>query len=179
VKIIITAATKQELPNAKYGIITGIGKKSAGKAIQKIDSADLVISVGIAGAVREGIHIGDLIIPKIIIDYNDPEHKYEIPFRIKKAGALVSVPKPFFEKEKLRIIKMCPDAIAVDMEASVIAGVLSKRNIPFLCIKAISDELDSKSKGLKQLRNNIKMAIHKYTKFLTEHFPYAMKLGSN
>lgn len=42
-------------------------------------------------------------------------------------------------KEVSRILSVCPDAVAVDMESAAIAHVCHLKNVPFVCIRVISD----------------------------------------
>lgn len=171
-KILIVAATKTELPPVNGAIKTGFGKKRTRRTMEKVIEnlhPSLVISVGLVGALVPELKVGDIFIPEAIIDYENPGKRYQIRYPINKGGVLVTVPRVFKSKDKYRLKDMIPDAACVDMETSAVAEILEPLDIPLLCIKAVSDELDFDFNDRILLRRNINKAIDSQNKFLSLH----------
>lgn len=63
----------------------------------------------------------------------------ELPFELKR-GLIASGDIFVSRKEDVqRITALYPDAVAVDMESAAIAHVCHLKNVPFICIRVISD----------------------------------------
>lgn len=143
-------------------IRSGIGKVNAAIAtLTLIDSfhPSLVINTGVAGGTGVA-KILDVVIPHRIA-YHDvwcgPGTVYgeaagcplffECPLPdalVERLGALrgtLASGDIFVSKveEVERIRELYPDAVAVDMESAAIAQVCNLKNVPFVCIRVISD----------------------------------------
>jgi adenosylhomocysteine nucleosidase len=111
----------------------------------------LVLSAGFSGALRPGLRVGDLV---LATEVNDTEGNRwpatwpgELPpgpwrptitrGRLLTATALVGDPA---EKQALGERH---DALAVDMESAAVARLCHKREVPFGCLRAISDDWDT------------------------------------
>lgn len=141
---------------------SGIGKVNAAVAtLTLIDSfhPSLVINTGVAGGTG-GARVLDVVIPDRIA-YHDvwcgpgtvpgeaagcPLY-FECPLPAElvenlgaRRGVLASgdifVSRP---EEVERILALYPDAVAVDMESAAIAQVCHIKNVPFVCIRVVSD----------------------------------------
>lgn len=141
---------------------SGIGKVNAALATQTLIDAfspTMVINTGVAGGVgRTGVL--DVVIPSTVA-YHDvwcgpgtewgeasgcpPRFACLVPADAvtaigAKRGLLASgdifVSRP---EEVERILKLYPDAVAVDMESGAIAQTCWMKRVPFACIRVISD----------------------------------------
>lgn len=141
---------------------TGIGKKRAESATEFILDhypATAVVSFGISGALVADLSIGDVVLGKTL--YSEEETQtdnlsslnpvYSDAGMISTAvdvysetSALVQVNSvttryPVGNPEEKLALGTAYCAEVVDMESYWIARIASSRNIPFLCIRAISD----------------------------------------
>jgi len=128
----------------------GIGAEAARRAaVAAIAhySPELIISAGIAGALVAELHVGDTIFPATVIDTQDGSRvETAIPDApVGKAAVgrtiLVSRPEIASAAQKQQLAKSY-GAHAVDMEAAAVARAAQLHGLPFLAVKAISDELD-------------------------------------
>jgi nucleoside phosphorylase len=97
----------------------------------------LFISAGFAGALKPSLKVGDIVQPREVISEADGQ-------RISTAtgtSVLVSAGAVASKPVKKRFAEMY-GADAVDMEAYSVGDVASIYKVPFIAIKAVSDELD-------------------------------------
>ncbi len=136
----------------EYAVVVcgGIGAEAARRAAEAAIahySPELIISAGIAGALVSDLHVGDTIFPATVIDTQDSSrHETAIPDApLGKTAVgrtlLVSYPEMASAAQKRQLAKSY-GAHAVDMEAAAVARAAQVHNLPFLAVKAISDELD-------------------------------------
>lgn len=141
---------------------SGIGKVNAAVAtLTLIDHfhPSLVINTGVAGGTGPA-KILDVVIPTAIA-YHDvwcgPDTiwgqaagcppRFDCPLSeetIEKLGAktgLLASGDIFISRpqEVAHILELYPDAVACDMESAAIAQVCHMKNVPFICIRVISD----------------------------------------
>ena len=131
-------------------IISGIGPEGARAAAEAIiaqHSPDLLISAGVAGALVPELHVGETIFPTTVIDTQDGS-RHETAIHDAPLGKtpfartiLASYPEIASASHKQQLAKSY-GAHAVDMEAAAVARAAQVHSLPFLAIKAISDELD-------------------------------------
>ncbi|HEU5402680.1 MAG TPA: hypothetical protein VFU86_15060 [Terriglobales bacterium] len=116
----------------------GIGPEAARQAADTVltfRQPSLIISAGFAGALRESLPVGTIIIPTKVLGI--PE---EQTFSIENGeGTLVSVDEIVNPRVK-QALKDKYSADAVDMEAAAVAAIARARGVQFLAVKAISDE---------------------------------------
>ncbi len=119
----------------------GAGQSAATRAFAAIEDGgpiDLVFSIGWAGALSAEIATGSAHNMAGVIDVRTGER-----FRCD-AGAgdlwLATSPRVANRAEKLRLASSY-DAALVDMEAAASARLAAMREIPFYCIKGVSDGL--------------------------------------
>lgn len=127
----------------------GIGSEAARRAAEAVIanySPDLLISAGIAGALVPELKVGDTIFPATVIDTQDgSRHEtaiHDAPVGNTALGRtiLASYPEVASVAQKQQLAKSY-GAHAVDMEAAAVARAAQSHGIPFLAVKAISDEL--------------------------------------
>jgi adenosylhomocysteine nucleosidase len=105
-------------------------------AAEHIGTLDLVLSVGWAGALDQGMQPGHCYIPSEVIDALTGER-----FLLtdgNRRQRLVTTPRVADETEKLRLHNSY-GAVLVDMEAAAVARLAQIRGIPICCFKAVSD----------------------------------------
>ncbi len=116
----------------------GIGPRAARDATETVltfRQPALVISAGFAGALRESLSVGSVVVPTKVLGVTK-----EQTFRIDSGeGTLVSVDKIVNPDVKQELAKKY-SADAVDMEAAAVADVAQTRGVRFMAVKAISDE---------------------------------------
>lgn len=160
-----------------FVVQSGIGKVNATIAssilIEKF-GVDFVINTGSAGAIKEGIKIGDLVISEKLA-YHDVDNRvfdYEygqIPQmprfyhsdanlnkKMKKIakenkwaihnGLIVSGDSFVSSKNQIKAIKKhFPNAIVTEMEGAAVAQTCYQFDIPYLIIRAVSDSSDEEA----------------------------------
>ena len=117
----------------------GIGSEAARRACEaviKLYQPRLVISAGFAGALDPELKVGRMLTPRLVIDANDGS-RTEVG---SGNGVLVSFNAVADAKQKLKLGK-AHRADAVDMEAAAVARGADAHGIPFVAVKAISDEM--------------------------------------
>ncbi len=115
----------------------GIGPKAAREAADTVFTfrqPSLVISAGFAGALRESLPVGTVVVPTKVLSLT-----HEQTFRIEGGeGTLVSVDTISDSAAKQELARKFA-ADAVDMEAAAVAEVAQIRGVRFVAVKAISD----------------------------------------
>lgn len=148
----------------------GIGHESARRAAEAVMvkySPGWFISAGIAGALVADLHVGDTIFPLAVVDSQDGSRRESaIPGTPMGNSALartvlVTYPEIASVAQKQQLSKSY-GAHAVDMEAAAVALAAEKHNLPFLAIKAISDELSFELPNMNRFIRN--------GRFLTNEF---------
>ena len=136
--------------NYAIAVCAGIGAEAARRAAQAAIvtyQPDLLISVGIAGALVPELHAGETVFPAVVIDASDGS-RHETAIQSARLGTtplartvLVSSPEIAGAKQKQKLGKAY-GAHAIDMEAAAIAKAAEVHGLPFLAIKSISDEMN-------------------------------------
>ncbi|MGA9563964.1 MAG: hypothetical protein WBS19_00445 [Candidatus Korobacteraceae bacterium] len=120
--------------------VGGIGRKAARRAVEAVIARyepEVIISAGIAGALRPRLKVGDVIRSRGVIDADSGR-----TFAAGGDPRVVTVSSVNGSAQKKTIAQRWNFAEAVDMEASAVAEASQSRGIWFAAIKAISDELD-------------------------------------
>jgi len=100
--------------------------------------AGLVVSAGLCGALVPELRVGEVIRPAAVFDATD---ELTIAISGGERGVLLTSGSVASSELKRKMAAMY-GAIAVDMEAYAVADVAQLHRVPFLAVKAISDELD-------------------------------------
>lgn len=136
---------------AEYAVAVcaGIGSEAARRAAEAVMvkySPQLIISAGVAGALVSDLHVGETIFPAIVTDTQDgSRHEsgiHSAPMGQSSLGRTVLATYPVIASvaQKHQVAKSY-GAHAVDMEAAAVARVAEKHGLPFIAVKAISDDL--------------------------------------
>lgn len=161
-----------------YAVVVcgGIGPEAARRAAEAVIvrcSPEVLISAGVAGGLVPELRVGETIFPVAVIDTLDgSRHETAIkdaPVAKTALGrtVLASSPEVAGVKQKQQLAKSY-GAHAVDMEAAAIAKAAMFRNLPFLAIKSISDELGFEMPDMAQFIRS--------GKFQTERFAFYISL---
>jgi adenosylhomocysteine nucleosidase len=161
----------------------GAGQPAATRAFAAIEEGgpiDLVFSIGWAGALRSEIAAGSAHNLAGIIDVRTGE-RYNCD-----AGAgelwLATSPKVANQAEKRRLASSYSAAL-VDMEAAAIARRSAAREIPFYCIKGVSDGLTDRLPDFNRfLTPSGQLRLAKLTLFATLqpwYWPALIRMGEN
>ncbi len=162
-------------------VFCGLGKVNAALGAMTLIrdcGADRVIMSGVAGAISGGVHIGQCIMitdcvyhdlsSQLIIDYHpsaiDPD--FACAKDIVDAGRALGLlcgrtvtGDVFIESDGRESIIERFDPICCDMETAAAAHVCHAMNVPFNCIRAISDTEDEA--GLGSFEKNVAFAAQK------------------
>jgi adenosylhomocysteine nucleosidase len=136
--------------NYAVAVCGGIGAESARRAAEAVIakySPDLLISAGVAGALVPDLKVGATIFPATVIDSQDAS-RHETVIQHAHVGntavgrtILITYPEVATVAQKQQLAKSY-GAHAVDMEAAAVARAAQSHNLPFLAVKAISDDLN-------------------------------------
>ena len=129
-------------------ICGGVGFEAARRATEVLiqeAKPTRVISVGFAGALSASLRVGDVVVPRTVINSADGS-RTEVG---SGDGALVSAAAVAGNHQKARLANAY-GAIAVDMEAAAVAQGALARGVEFAAIKAISDTADFEMPALDQ-----------------------------
>lgn len=161
----------------------GAGQAAATRAFAALEEGgpiDLVFSVGWAGALRGDLPGGTAYNMAGVYDVRTGER-----FNCDADSGplwLATSPRVADEKEKRRLASTY-DAALVDMEAAAIARLALMRDIPFYCIKGISDELNTRLPDLNRfIAADGKFRMGSFVLFAAIrpwHWPALLRMGEN
>jgi adenosylhomocysteine nucleosidase len=120
----------------------GIGLEPARRAAEAVIALyrpTLLQSVGFAGALDAGLHVGDVVAPAVVVDARDGS-RTEIEGGDRQ-GSLVTFMAVAGTAQKANLAQAY-GAQAVDMEAAAVAAAARAHGIRFEATKVISDELN-------------------------------------
>ena len=139
-------------------ICGGIGAECARRAAEaavRRYSPEILISAGTAGAAAGELRAGDTVWPAVVVDTRAGS-RHETAIHPGAPGprpgprtVLASYPAIAGCAEK-RQLRKSYGAHAVDMEAAAVARAAEVHGLPFLAVKAISDDADFEIRGLNR-----------------------------
>jgi adenosylhomocysteine nucleosidase len=118
----------------------GIGAEAARRATEAgiaLYQPRELVSVGFAGALQDGMHVGDVLEPAVVIDARDGSHWAS---KVGGSGVLISFAAVASKEQKSKLARAY-SAQAVDMEAASVAKGAQAHGLRFRAIKVVSDEL--------------------------------------
>jgi len=139
----------------------GVGQAAAEKALTWLLSSPemggvpyrpkLVLSAGFAGALDPSLAIGDIVLATDVLDTAGNRWPATWPPEPLKGawrpplhqGRIVTSPDLVDTPEKKTALALGQQAAAVDMESSVLARMCSRNEVPFGCVRSISDRADA------------------------------------
>ena len=146
----------------------GIGRNNAIKAascLLESTNVDLLISAGVAGGIRHGLNVGDLVVAERVgysgqSDFDGEELQLESDFACKEEivqlarqfsndpeskmhfGNLLTVDKIINQASTKKRIGEQNSFLAVEMESAAVAEVAMEKGVGFAAIRSISDDID-------------------------------------
>jgi adenosylhomocysteine nucleosidase len=122
--------------------VTGIGTVAAAEATRRMLDAggvDHIVVVGIAGGIDDGLAIGDVVVPKTVIDgVTGTEYRPDPLGEAPSDGALHTSDEFFVDPERLAALR-ARGVVALDMETAAIGAICQERGCPWSVFRAISD----------------------------------------
>lgn len=103
-----------------------------------------LISLGFSGALQAELQVGELVVATEIVDLQNQSWPTQSRFPFKdyqtSFGRLLSVPELIGDPQEKRRLGERYGALAVDMESAVAARLCHEHNVPFACLRVISDD---------------------------------------
>lgn len=148
-------------------VCSGIGKVNAAIAATELiltAKPDYIINTGCAGSVVSSVKVRDFVVASQTIFHDiwcgpQTAKMFSIPERFDADSFLIEAAEKAFQgckyhkgliatgdqffvslEEDQRLLRQNPDTLACDMESAAIAQVCNHYNVPFLSLRAISDE---------------------------------------
>ncbi len=111
----------------------------------------LVLSAGFSGALRPGLRVGDLVLATEVADLEGNRWPAPWPGELPPGewrppltrGRLLTVPGLAGTPGAKRALGERHDALAADMETAAVARLCQKHEVPFGCLRVISDDWDT------------------------------------
>jgi len=169
-------------------LITGMGQENVRRVLpaENICEYDIILNIGTAGSLRVEYEPLQIFFPHTYYtDYTEigsdlqkislicPAPKEQFP--TWKSGALFTSSEPVTSAVMRQAIFQKSRAEAVDMEAFAYAALCQRNNIPFYCLKVITDQADSNT--AVDFKTNLEKAVALLTEnarllldFLLEEF---------
>jgi adenosylhomocysteine nucleosidase len=128
---------------------SGMGYARARRAateMVKSHSPDWLLSCGFAGALREGMKIGNIVMVNSIVDQHGQQIDFDLNVTSNEAGGLyvgrlLTADEMVRTVDEKRTLGEKHDAMAVDMETLAVAQVAAEQKINFMAIRVISDDM--------------------------------------
>lgn len=118
----------------------GIGAQAARRATEAVIALyapALVCSAGFAGALDPALRVGEIVVPRRVVDASDGS---SVETGMGE-GVLISYGSVADPQHKAKL-RESYGALAVDMEAAAVARAAEARGVRFVAVKAISDKSD-------------------------------------
>lgn len=140
---------------------SGTGSERAAKATEWLLSGPLhggvpyrpkvIVCAGYAGALRENLRPGDVVLANDVLDVDGNLYPATWPGELPPGdwrpplhrGRVFTSPHLVTTPSEKRELGRRHDAIAVDMESATVARLCQQRGVPFGCVRAISDDLQT------------------------------------
>lgn len=135
----------QHPSNTIFAFHAGMGAGPATRAFRRafdVCQPMAIYSVGWAGSLRTETPAGSTLRPEVVLDTATGESFACAPTNWTARGTLLTARRVAMREEKTRLAGAYVTARAVDMEAATVARLAAARNLPFRCVKAISDRVD-------------------------------------
>jgi adenosylhomocysteine nucleosidase len=146
----------------------GVGRKNAVKSANYLLESvkvDLLISAGVAGGIRHGLNVGDLVVAESVghsnqcdfdgeelqleSDYVCNKEVFQLAMQLSKGmesrfhfGSLLTVDKVISSASTKKRIGEQNSFLAVEMESAAVAEVAYRKGVKFAAIRSISDDID-------------------------------------
>jgi nucleoside phosphorylase len=140
---------------------TGIGPRAVEQALDWLFSKPklelvpyepkLLLFAGFAGSLVDFLHVGDLVLATDVLDMVGNRWPTTWPGELPPGpwqppllrGTVLSAPNLIGDPDEKRRLGQSRQALTVDMESAAFARLCSKRAVPFGCLRAVSDDVDT------------------------------------
>lgn len=127
-------------------IVSGVGPRRASSAASAVLTEalpELAVVTGFAAALSPALGVGDLVIPDEVVD-SITGKTHERTAHHGSLGRLVSVDRVLTRPADKAALHDRFGAGAADMESAAVVGVCRGRDVPWLCVRVISDTADQR-----------------------------------
>jgi adenosylhomocysteine nucleosidase len=104
----------------------------------------LIFLVGFSGGLQSGQRVGDLVLATEVVDRQGNRwttcHAALLPGGEITLAPVLSVTEMVGDPREKQRLRQQHDAVAVDMESAAAARLCHEQNVPFACLRAISDD---------------------------------------
>jgi len=158
--LLVVSALPEELVSSRKRLtdrrvvfgVTGDGPANAARSLEALIGKHrprAIVAIGIAGALSPGLRFGDVLVAETIVGDGATAipHDAGLLASAERAGArrstFVTVAAPVTsvgEKKRLLEERGAAGSFAVDMESLAWARTAASRSVPFVVLRAISDE---------------------------------------
>jgi nucleoside phosphorylase len=140
---------------------TGVGPRAVEQALDWLFSKPklelvpyapkIILLAGFAGSLVDSLHVGDLVLATDVVDLDGNRWPTTWPGELPagpwqpslRRGTVLSAPKLVCDPHEKRRLGQSRQALTVDMESVAFASLCSKCDVPFGCLRAVSDDLDT------------------------------------
>jgi adenosylhomocysteine nucleosidase len=126
-------------------VFVGVSGVGADRARAKLDELlsvgiqpNVVIAAGYAGALRSDLGVGDVVVAAQVIDASG--HAWATSWPAQRSGRILTSDHLVGDPAEKSELGQRHRAEAVDMESAAIAAACQGMNVPFACVRAISDD---------------------------------------
>jgi nucleoside phosphorylase len=130
------------LPPDAVTAVIGVGPAAARRATESLltrCAVDHVVVVGVAGGVDPELEIGELVMPKIVVDRETGATFEHRPINAAATrGTMLTCRAPILDMALIANLPM-EGVVALDMETAAVADVCEARGVPWSVFRAISD----------------------------------------
>ena len=133
----------RELPAVRIAV-TGIGGAAAGRTVTRELAAakpELVVMAGFCGALRDGLAVGEVVIPVEVVD--DAGNRWACAGGDEARGRLLTTTELIAGPDDKRELGRKHTADIVDMESAAVAAACLAASLPFLGVRVVSDTVDT------------------------------------
>jgi nucleoside phosphorylase len=128
-------------------VVTTMGLVAAQRATEEVfarhgSAIDHLFVVGIAGAIDPSHHIGEVVIPEVVVDERDGVNRFPVNLSSRRSkGVIYSTDLLFYDSDFVATLNS-RNVSLVDMESGAIAAVCERNHCPYTIIRAVSDKVD-------------------------------------
>jgi hypothetical protein len=137
---------RRRFPSVPF-VVTGVGAPNFVRVLAR-RRPEGVIAAGFAGALRPGLRVGDVVIANAVVDSISgrrfaPAQPRATATSRAGAGRLVFVNQVVGDPMAKRDLGVRWSADACDMESAIIARACDDADIPYVCVRVVSDEVNA------------------------------------
>jgi len=126
-------------------LANGAGPALSGKAVREAAQRTEIralVSTGFCGGLDPGLAVGDVVIGDNVLDGSSgQQYRAAIPAgpAAAKIGLILSMDRVAVTVEEKAALQRSTGACCIEMEAAAVARLASELNVPFYCIRVVSD----------------------------------------